>query len=577
MASTSTTGDYRSELSAEAQDDACQIRREIEHTRQEMDDTLDELGERLTFQHMADSAMDYVRTTSARTTAQASAKLRAAAGDVTEKIKQFPAAAAAVGVGLGSAVSVRRMGVSGEGLRCTANQATHKVTDTIRQHPVSTALVGAGLLCWAYERSREGQPYRFGNARMGKWRSGGEESGATYGGITGNAVPAWHRDYDWAQAAEDESTWSVRARSALDSIRSTLSDASQSAADKLRSASSSLMGLCGYSNDQIRARMHSQWADLREHSGSFVDARTGEPYDSSYGDEWCNLSGLQNLAETSGDESRWASWSEKASHLVDDLKHSLSNTGDNVRDTLQTMSAKIGEFGNSVGEATTRVGSRAAESASGAWQRAASGTRRMGRRAKEFGGHAQEGIGHGYQVSRDELVHQIDEHPFAAAGAALGLGLLAGFLMPRSRMENRLMGETADHLKDQAWEVAQRGREVVQATGQVAMEQVRDQAKDLAQDALDRGKEVVQATSQTALDEAQQHGLSPQQSTQSATKSKEDGQSPMHPEGQDIASSNRETMGIETDSQGFGTACPTPPSGKLGASVPQHAQQRKTF
>jgi ElaB/YqjD/DUF883 family membrane-anchored ribosome-binding protein len=473
------------------------------------------------------------------------------------------------------------MGVSGEGLRCAANQATHKVTDTIRQHPVSTALVGAGLLCWAYERSREGQPYRFGNrARIGKWRNGGEEYGATYGGITGNAVPAWHRDYDWSEAAEDETTWSTRARSVLDTIRSTLSDASQSAVDKLRSTSSSLMGLCGYSKDQIRAQMHSQWADLREHSGSFVDARTGEPYDSSYGKEWRNLCGVQALAETGEGESQWASWSEKASHLVDDLKHSLSNTGDNVRDTLQNMSGKIGEFGNSIGGATTRVGSRAAESAGEAWQRAASGTRRMGRRAKEFDAHAQEKIGHGYQASRDELVHQIDEHPFAAAGAALGLGLLAGFLMPKSRMEDRLMGETADQLKDQAWEVAQRGREVVQATGQVAMEQVRDQAKDLAQDALDRGKEVVQTTSQVALDEAQQHGLGPQQSGQQPEqKSKQQNQSAMQ-QRPDMASSNRETVSKEGELQGLGAACPTPtsvPGGKQGGSgAQQQNQQRKS-
>jgi hypothetical protein len=367
--------------------------------------------------------------------------------------------------------------------------------------------------------------------------------------MTGRAVPAWHREYDWSQAAEDESTWSARARAALDSIQTTLSDASRSAVDKLRSASSSLMGLCGYSNEQIRARMHSQWADLQEHSGSFVDARTGEPYDSSYGNEWRNLSGLQNLAESREGESRWASWSEKASHLVDDLKHSLSNTGDNVRDTLQTMSEKMGEFGNSIGEATTRVGSRAAESAGETWQRAASGTRRMGRRAKEFGEHAQERIGHGYQASRDELAHQIDEHPLAVAGAALGLGLLAGFLMPRSRMEDRLMGETADQLKDQVWDVARQGREVVQATGQIAMEQMRDQAKDLAQDALDRGKEVAQATSQAALDEAQQHGLGPQQSSQHAgQKSKAQNRSAMHQQGQDMASANRECAGKEAKS-----------------------------
>ncbi len=39
--------------------------------------------------------------------------------------------------------------------------------------------------------------------------------------------------------------------------------------------------------DEKERDFHSQWADIPEYSGSFVDARTGEPYDlESYGKGW---------------------------------------------------------------------------------------------------------------------------------------------------------------------------------------------------------------------------------------------------------------------------------------------------
>jgi ElaB/YqjD/DUF883 family membrane-anchored ribosome-binding protein len=519
MASTSFTSDYKNSFTEP--DDATQIRRDIEHTRQEMDETLDELGERLTFHHMADTAMDYVRETSARTTAQAGAKLRSAACQVTDTIKHNPVSAAAVGMGLGTVSAMRNIRLSGDGLRCAADQ----VTQEVRRHPVPCMLVGAGLLWYAYERSRgtEASRYRYaGSGAPGRYN-------VTYGGITGRSVPAWHADYDWSCAEEDEAAWTERARAALASIKSSLSDATQTAAEKVRNAASSLVGLCGYSSEHAREKMHRQWAELDERGGSVVDARTGQPYDSSYGSEWRDMRGMQQLAECG--ERDTSGWSDKASQVVEDLKQTLGSAGGNVRDTLRSMSSKLGEFGSSVGGATSSLGSRAAGGATAAWHSVASGTQRvaqrakdLGGRAKEYGGRAQESISHGYQVSRDQVAHEIDEHPLATAGAAFGLGLLAGFLVPRTQTEDRYLGEAADSLKDQAWDVAERGKEVVTATGQVAMDQLRDQAKDLAQDALDRGKEVAQATGQAAMHEAQQQGLSPQQmAEQSKAKSGNEG------------------------------------------------------
>ena len=510
MASATKFRDERVDI--DAHDEASQIRRDIEHTRHEMDETLDELAERLTVHHMMESAMDYIRDTTSRKTEQAGAKLRSAACQVTDKIKQFPMSAAAIGVGLGS-VSARRMGMRGDGLRCTADSVTRQV----RQNPIPTALIGAGLAWLAYSRLRDDGPHRFSNS--GHWS---DERPRGYGlvrhGSGYQCAPAWHRDYDWSQSQEDEQSWTERARSALHSVKTSLGDASKTAAEKIRHASSALVDLCGHSPEQIRDRMHRQWADLEERSGSFVDARTGEPYDSTYGEEWRNLTGVHCLAEGRERDSESPSWGEKAEKVVADLQQSLATAGTNVRDTLHGMTAKLGEFGHSVGDTSSRMSSRAAERVSEAWERASSGTRHMSHRAMEMGGHAQEKIGRGYRASRDTLAYEIDEHPLAVAAAALGLGMLAGFLIPSTETEDRLMGEASDELKDRAREYAEQGKEVVQATGRAAFDQLREEATDLAEDALDRGREVAQSTGQMALDEARKHGIVQQPAAGSGEK-----------------------------------------------------------
>jgi hypothetical protein len=559
MAATSITGDRRNKFDAD--DDASHIRMEIEHTRHEMDETLDELGERLNFQHLMDSAMDYVRSTTARTTAEAGAKIRSAAGQVTEKIKQYPVSAAAIGVGLGS-VTTRGMRASGDGLLCAAEQVTQKV----RQHPISTALIGAGLVWWAMERSKANPSRRVRYRGL----ACDDQGRSRYGYAAGQSVPAWHGAYNWSDASENENAWTERARGALHSIKSNLSDASKSAADKIRHASSSLMSVCGHSPEQIRARMHRQWADLDEHSGSVVDARTGKPYDSSYGEEWHNLRGVQCLAECDESQSESAGWGDKASQVVDDLKQSLAGAGGNVRDTLRTMSARLGAMGNSVGDASSRLGTRTAKGAEAVWHGAADGTHRMTERAREFAGQAQESIGRGYQVSRDRFAYEADERPLAVGAAALGLGLLAGFLLPRTRTEDELMGEAADHLKDQAWDVAERGKEVVQSTGFAAMDQIKDEAKDLAQDALDRAKEVAQATGQMAMDEAKRQGLHMEATTQhSATNSGRQSEAPRHDQAGPLGSATMKSA----EAQGIGASCSQPQS--VAASNVKHDSSAK--
>ena len=85
-------------------------------------------------------------------------------------------------------------------------------------------------------------------------------------------------------------------------------------------------------------------------------------------------------------------------------------------------------------------------------------------------------VGDGYVASRDFVSETIEDHPLATGAAVLGLGLLVGSLLPRTRREDEAFGDTADHLRAQAAEagrdVMQRGQRVAAGAGEAAMEEI---------------------------------------------------------------------------------------------------------
>jgi hypothetical protein len=96
------------------------IRSNIAQTREKMDQTLDELGQRMTPRHLLDDLLDFLRTRSPD----------------RETIKARAGAAA---------------GRAGDAL----SHVTSAVADAVRQHPVPTLLIGAGI-AWAIYENRRG-------------------------------------------------------------------------------------------------------------------------------------------------------------------------------------------------------------------------------------------------------------------------------------------------------------------------------------------------------------------------------------------------------------------------------------
>ena len=227
-----------------------------------------------------------------------------------------------------------------------------------------------------------------------------------------------------------------------------------------------------------------RWRDgeLREYSGSFVDARTGEPYDESYGAQFRRGTGGHAPGGTTGQFPAGAAGgtSGMSTGGTSDADDTASAGGPGVMDKLKDKASQVA---GSISGAASAAG----ESARGALSGTASSASDYGHRMAEWSGSAYQGAAggarRGYEATRHGLEDALDRYPLAMGAAAMAAGVLVGLFLPETRRENELMGEQAARLKEG---VKEGGREL-----------------------LERGKEVATATAGAAADEARQQGLEP--------------------------------------------------------------------
>jgi gas vesicle protein len=86
------------------------------------------------------------------------------------------------------------------------------------------------------------------------------------------------------------------------------------------------------------------------------------------------------------------------------------------------------------------------------------------------------------------------ENPLGLALGGVAVGVIAGLLLPSTRVENEKLGPMADDVKDRV--------------------------KETGQEALERGKEVAQEAAQSAKETAQQHGQEQAEELRDSAKQK---------------------------------------------------------
>jgi ElaB/YqjD/DUF883 family membrane-anchored ribosome-binding protein len=157
---------------------------------------------------------------------------------------------------------------------------------------------------------------------------------------------------------------------------------------------------------------------------------------------------------------------EKAETKLDQAKHAASEVAGAAKD----KASALGEAASGAAENLTR---RAQDVYS------------QGRSTAVKVGH---GVQQGYRSGAEQLEIAMRDYPLAVAMGFAAAGALFGVLLPRTRPEDKLMGEKSDELLD--------------AT------------KEKGQELLERGKAVTEHVAETAIGEARQQGLTPEAATE---------------------------------------------------------------
>lgn len=132
----------------------------------------------------------------------------------------------------------------------------------------------------------------------------------------------------------------------------------------------------------------------------------------------------------------------------DAAKSAASRTQEMATEFAQTALHKSGE---AISSAADAVG----ETASSVMERTTEMARRTGRAAGTTASRAGSGVG---TLAR--------EQPLLVAGVGFAIGVALGALLPLSRLENSMLGEQAEKLKDRARELADEGYEKVKTVAQ---------------------------------------------------------------------------------------------------------------
>jgi hypothetical protein len=167
----------------------------------------------------------------------------------------------------------------------------------------------------------------------------------------------------------------------------------------------------------------------------------------------------------SGMRSGLRSVGNRTSSVAQDVRDRFLRAGERAGDTLDSTTSAIRERGASVYEETSRLGSEFTESAS------------------DFASSIPDTASDLLDTARSNLAAMFREQPLllGAVGIAIGAGIAAS--LPSTELEAEYFGETSDHFKDHAQEIAA------------------DQA--------DRAKTIARNVASAAAHEAGRQGLTP--------------------------------------------------------------------
>ncbi len=157
---------------------------------------------------------------------------------------------------------------------------------------------------------------------------------------------------------------------------------------------------------------------------------------------------------------------DKAASAVGSASDKAASTasalGDKIAGAARTTAQKASELGSTVADTTRRTVNDVKDSATGAAQSAMRG----GKQAMDATTQAA-----------DDAWLYLKDQPLLLMGIGLAIGSLMGTAIPRTKFEDRLMGDTSDDIKDRAEDLLSEGLGEARDLGEKVLDAAADQTK----------------------------------------------------------------------------------------------------
>jgi hypothetical protein len=179
-------------------------------------------------------------------------------------------------------------------------------------------------------------------------------------------------------------------------------------------------------------------------------------------DEWPSAGDGVAASAATGSNSEL---SEQAGNLAQNARDRVSSATDRVRQSATDAGNAVRDVAGSVGDSLQRSAATSyqaiSDSARNTAAAVADSTRAAGPRTLQAG---------------NALIDFCREQPLVLAGFGLAVGAAIGALLPQTEAENRLLGETSDHVKESAENLVAEQYDAAKTVGERALAAAQDEA-----------------------------------------------------------------------------------------------------
>ncbi len=460
------------------------IRANIDHTRNEMSQTLNAIQEKFQPQQFLEQAKTTVLETASQVIEQAKESVAETASNVINQAKESVAETASQVIDQAKEsvsqtvdqvkdsakevatetidhtkqtvhdATVGKVEHMVSNITDTAQETGSGIMHTIQKNPIPAALVGLGLGWLFLKGQNQSKPTSNGSRNQDYRQYPADDygyrgqSGMMSGGASYNGPQGYYPPTNTSSNSADNSGLAGRM---VDTVRENPVPAA------LAGLGIGYMVMQGQGSSSKQSSRYADYSYPNQYGQPGVGQKTG------------NLVGqvgnkLGDVAQQAGDTVG------TVTHKAGDL---IGSAGEKVGDVAGSVGQTVGDVAGSVGQTVGDVAGGVGGAIGGVATGVAGGVGEVIGGVGNVAGNVVSGVGDtiggvatgvGYQAQRAEnqFERMLEEKPLAVGVIALALGVTVGLLLPGTSQENRLLGEAHETLMEKAQETVQQTFDKVQ-------------------------------------------------------------------------------------------------------------------